>query len=126
MRNSKGVAAARTGGGDRPLCPLILRKCLPRDPAAIIQVLPITGKVGRTKRIGMADLRALVERLGHESVKTHLQGGNVIFESPKRSAKPLESAMEKAIASELGMDVTVIVRRSDELAKIAAGSPFEG
>jgi uncharacterized protein (DUF1697 family) len=82
--------------------------------------------VGRNKRIAMADLRALVEGLGHESVQTHLQSGNVIFESPERSAKPLESAVEKAIAAELGMDVTVIVRRSDELAKVVSGSPFRG
>jgi uncharacterized protein (DUF1697 family) len=30
--------------------------------------------VGGNKRIAMADLRSLVEGLGHESVKTHLQG----------------------------------------------------
>jgi len=47
MRLGDGVAAARTGGGERPLCPLILWECLPRDPAAIIQVFPIIGKVVR-------------------------------------------------------------------------------
>jgi hypothetical protein len=44
MRIGKGVAAARTGGGERPLCPLIRWECLPRDPAAIIQDLAIIGK----------------------------------------------------------------------------------
>ncbi len=82
--------------------------------------------VGRNKRIAMADLRALVEGLGHESVRTHLQSGNVVFDSPKRSAKPLEAAIEQAIAAELGMDVTVMVRRSDELAAVVAASPFGG
>jgi uncharacterized protein (DUF1697 family) len=82
--------------------------------------------VGRNKRIGMADLRALVEGLGHESVRTHLQSGNVVFGSPKRSAKPLEAAIEDAIASELGMDVTVMVRRADELAAVVDASPFSG
>ena len=82
--------------------------------------------VGRNKRIGMADLRALVESLGHESVRTHLQSGNIVFDTPQRSAKPLEGALEKAIAAELGMDVTVIVRRSDELAAVVDASPFEG
>jgi uncharacterized protein (DUF1697 family) len=80
--------------------------------------------VGRNKRIGMADLRALVEGLGHGSVRTHLQSGNVVFESPKRSDRALGDAIEQAIASELGMDVTVIVRRSDELAAVVAASPF--
>lgn len=82
--------------------------------------------VGRNKRIAMADLRALVEGLGHQSVRTHLQSGNIVFDSPKRSAKPLEAALEKAIASELGMDVTVMVRRSEELAAVVAATPFGG
>jgi uncharacterized protein (DUF1697 family) len=82
--------------------------------------------VGRNKRIGMADLRALMEGLGHESVRTHLQSGNVVFESPKRSPKPLEAAIEAAIAAELEMDVTVTVRRADELAAVVQGSPFSG
>jgi uncharacterized protein (DUF1697 family) len=82
--------------------------------------------VGRNKRIGMADLRALMESLGHGSVRTHLQSGNIVFESPKRSATPLAAGIEKAIAAELGMDVTVMVRRSDELAAVVAASPFGG
>ena len=82
--------------------------------------------VGRNKRIGMADLRSLVEALGHESVKTHLQSGNVVFESPKRSDRALGDAIEQAIASELGMDVTVIVRRSDELAAVVEAGPYGG
>jgi len=82
--------------------------------------------VGRNKRIGMADLRALVEGLGHDSVRTHLQSGNVVFDSPKRSDKALADAFEKAIASELGMDVTVIVRSSGELAAVVDAAPFAG
>jgi uncharacterized protein (DUF1697 family) len=82
--------------------------------------------VGRNKRIAMSDLRSLVEGLGHESVQTHLQSGNVVFDSPKRSARPLEAAIEDAIAAELGMDVTVMVRRADELAAVVDGSRFGG
>jgi uncharacterized protein (DUF1697 family) len=80
--------------------------------------------VGRNKRIAMADLRSLVEELGHASVKTHLQSGNVVFESPKRSDGALGDAIERAIASELGMDVTVMVRRSDQLAAVVAAGPY--
>ncbi len=153
MRKPDGVAAARSGGGERPLCPLILRKCLPRDPggdhtgfsnnresrtcdvsavtchnpgvatyAALLRGI----NVGRNKRIGMADLRALLEGLGHESVKTHLQSGNVVFMSPKRSDASLAAAIEKAIAAELGMDVSVMVRRSAELAAVVGAAPYGG
>jgi uncharacterized protein (DUF1697 family) len=82
--------------------------------------------VGRNKRIAMADLRALMEGLGHGSVKTHLQSGNVVFESPKRSSAPLAAAIERAIEKELGMDVTVMVRRSDELQAVLKAAPYGG
>jgi uncharacterized protein (DUF1697 family) len=153
MGKPKGVAAARAGGGERLSCPLILRECLPRDPggdhtgfsnnrescgadvgvhtchnpamatyAALLRGI----NVGRHKRIGMADLRALVEGLGHESVKTHLQSGNVVFASPKRRDAALAAAIETAIAAELGMDVSVMVRRSDELAAVMDAAPYGG
>jgi uncharacterized protein (DUF1697 family) len=80
--------------------------------------------LGRHKRIGMADLRALVEGLGHESVRTHLQSGNIVFDAPRRAAGRLEGAIERAIAAELRLDVTVMVRRSDELAAVVDASPF--
>jgi len=82
--------------------------------------------VGGNKRIAMADLRSLVEGLGHESVRTHLQSGNVVFESAKRSDATLAAGIEKAIAAELGMDVSVMVRRSDELAAVVAAAPYGG
>jgi uncharacterized protein (DUF1697 family) len=146
-----GVAAARSGGGERPLCPLILWECLPRDPggdhtgfsnnresstAGVIAVtchnpvVPVYAallrgiNVGRNKRVSMADLRAVMDGLGHQSVRTHLQSGNVVFESPKRSDTALAAAIERAIAAELGLDVTVMVRRSDELAAVVGASPF--
>ena len=74
----------------------------------------------------MADLRSLIEGLGHESVRTHLQSGNVVFESPKRSDRALGDAIEQAIAAELGMDVTVMVRRSDEFAAVVEAGPYGG
>jgi uncharacterized protein (DUF1697 family) len=153
MGPGKGAAAAGTGGGERPLCPLILwevpppgsrgdhtgfsnnRESRPIHAIAITchnAAVPVYAallrgiNVGRNKRVAMADLRALMDGLGYASVRTHLQSGNVVFESPKRSGKPLEAVIEAAIAAELGMDVTVIVRRSDELARVIAGSPFEG
>jgi uncharacterized protein (DUF1697 family) len=80
--------------------------------------------VGGNKRIAMADLRSLVEGLGHESVKTHLQSGNVVFASPKRSDAALAAGMEKAIKAELGMDVSVMVRRANELAAVLKAAPY--
>ena len=64
----------------------------------------------------MADLRTLMEGLGHESVETYLQSGNAVFRSSRKSDAALASAMEKAIAAELGLTVSVLVRTGAELA----------
>jgi len=74
-------------------------------------------------RIGMADLRALFVDLGCTDVSTYVQSGNVVFKSPK-SAAQLVGAIERAISSAFGLDVTVLVRSKQELAKVVAGNPF--
>ena len=80
--------------------------------------------VGGNKRVAMADLRRLVEALGHDDVETVLQSGNVVFSSSKRSGDALADELTKAIADELGMDVAVLVRSGRQLAEVVAANPF--
>ena len=61
-------------------------------------------------RIPMADLRALYERHGHDDVTTYVQSGNVVSRTTTRSARTVETDIERAIADDLGLDVTVLVR----------------
>ena len=35
--------------------------------------------LARNRRLAMADLRALVEALGYDDVRTHLQSGNIVL-----------------------------------------------
>ena len=79
--------------------------------------------VGRHNRVGMAPLRELLERLGHEDVRTLLQSGNVVLTSDVTGEK-LERALERAIARELGVEPRVVVRTVDELAAVVARDPF--
>jgi len=74
-------------------------------------------------RIGMTDLRALFVDLGCTDVSTYVQSGDVVFKSPK-TAPQLVGAIERAISSAFGLDVTVLVRSKQELAKVVAGNPF--
>ncbi|MGZ7011012.1 MAG: DUF1697 domain-containing protein, partial [Ilumatobacteraceae bacterium] len=39
--------------------------------------------VGGANRLGMADLRALVGSLGHTSVSTYIQSGNIVLTSAR-------------------------------------------
>jgi uncharacterized protein (DUF1697 family) len=79
--------------------------------------------IGPNKRIAMADLRAIVESLGHADVETYLQSGNVVF-TPRRRAKDLGSSLSDAIADATGHDVPVVVRTGEELARIVDANPY--
>jgi uncharacterized protein (DUF1697 family) len=72
----------------------------------------------------MADLRGLVEALGHRDVETYLQSGNVVFSARSGTPAAIGAAMERRIAKDLGLDVIVLVRTKTELAKIAADNPL--
>jgi uncharacterized protein (DUF1697 family) len=80
--------------------------------------------IGPRQRIAMGDLRALVSDLGHTSVETYVQSGNVVFRSRSRSTAALAAAIEKAITEKLGLTVAVAVRSGPELAAVVAGQPF--
>lgn len=75
-------------------------------------------------RLKMADLRGLVEALGHRDVETYLQSGNVVFAARAGATSAIGLAMERRIAKDLGLDVNVLVRTKAELAKIAAVNPL--
>ena len=79
--------------------------------------------LGSRKRVAMADLRGLFEELGAKDVRTYLQSGNVVFRSGKREGE-LGRAVEKAIRTSLGLDVTVVLRTKAQLAKVVAKNPF--
>ena len=76
--------------------------------------------VGGNNRIKMADLRALLEGLGHTDVDTYLQSGNVAFTpaDPKAKESALRAQLERAIADELGLTIDVMVRTHRELAAV--------
>jgi uncharacterized protein (DUF1697 family) len=79
--------------------------------------------VGGHRRVPMADLRALLDGLGYEGVRTHLQSGNVILAS-RASPEQLRRAIERGIAAELGVEVEAFVRTRDELAAVIARDPL--
>ena len=79
--------------------------------------------VGGKRKILMADLKALCEKLGLENVRTYIQSGNLIFTSDTINSE-LENNLEKAITDKFGFDVPVIVRSSEELQTSIDKNPF--
>jgi len=80
--------------------------------------------VGRNKRVAMSDLRALLEALGYQDVRTHLQSGNAIFTTDRATASELEQQIAERIKKDLDMDVSVLVRSAAELTRVVATNPF--
>src|SRR5215204_1854020 len=76
-----------------------------------------------TRRIGMADLRELLESEGYEDVRTHLQSGNVLLSSTL-SPRRLETAVQRSVEKRFGFDVRVLVRTRAELARVVERDPL--
>lgn len=81
--------------------------------------------LGATNKVAMADLRALLERLGYTGVRTLNISGNAVFTAPARSGTKVEQAIETALAADLDLHVRVLARSSTELGKVVRRLPFD-
>jgi len=86
---------------------------------ALLRGINVTGQ----KKMAMAALRELAEKLGYEAPETYIQSGNLIFGSQAAPAG-LEAELEAAITRRFGFSVAVMVRTSREWERYAKGSPF--
>lgn len=80
--------------------------------------------VGGSKKVPMADLRALLTGLGHEDVRTYLQSGQAVFTSGHGDEESLAAEITHAIEKYFGFGVDVIVRDHAYLKAIADACPF--
>jgi uncharacterized protein (DUF1697 family) len=71
-------------------------------------------------------LRGVFERLGFTNVRTVISSGNVLFESPSRSARKLEDTIEKALPEQLGCSSTTILRSQGQIKRLVDRNPFNG
>src|SRR5262249_38548264 len=78
--------------------------------------------IGMAKRVAMADVRALFERLGFRDVRTLLSSGNVVLTTKKRG--DLGEGIEKALASRFGLACAVTILSGDEVASVVDRNPF--
>jgi uncharacterized protein (DUF1697 family) len=80
--------------------------------------------VGKAKRVAMADLRALVESLGYQDVRTLLNSGNVVFTAPPVVKGDPATRIEEALARRLGVPSRVTLLSAKELAAAVAENPL--
>jgi len=81
--------------------------------------------VGTGRKVLMADLKKLCEKMGLQNVETYIQSGNVVFELPQpESISELETRLQQALTGAFGFDIPVLIRTDEEWAESIANNPF--
>lgn len=80
--------------------------------------------VGGAKKVLMAELRTVMEGLGHTGVATYLQSGQAVFTADHGDEETLAAELSAAIEKHFGFAVDVIVRDHAYLAAIADACPY--
>ncbi|MEV7833667.1 DUF1697 domain-containing protein [Streptomyces subrutilus] len=80
--------------------------------------------VGGHKKVPMAELRTVLEGLGHGDVRTYLQSGNAVFDSARQDPAGLARELEAAIEAHFGFRVPSLVLDGAHLAAVVAACPF--
>lgn len=93
-----------------------------RTYAALLRGINVAGH-GTVK---MEVLRALFVDLGHSDVTSYVQSGNIVFRSSRSGSSALRRSIEDRVRTELGLDVTVLLRSDDDLQLVLRTNPFLG
>lgn len=80
--------------------------------------------VGGHNKVPMASLRELIAGIGGTSVRTLLQSGNAVFTHTAEDPLALAGELERALAGELGVTVSCLVRTGADLRRVVEGNPF--
>jgi len=88
---------------------------------SILRGINVSGK----KKIKMAYLKKLYERLGFESVQTYIQSGNIVFKSKESDTKLLEQKIFDGIQKQYGFEVPNIVLKPEEVENALKKNPFK-
>jgi uncharacterized protein (DUF1697 family) len=75
-------------------------------------------------RLSMPEVKESFLALGHSDVSTYIQTGNVLFQSPSKSASKLDAGIEQQLEQDFGGSPAVILRTVPELTRVVATSPF--
>lgn len=95
-----------------------------REPMTTYAALLRGINVGGSKKVPMADLRALLTGLGHEGVATYLQSGNAVFTSDHGDEDAHAAGITTAIEKHFGFTVDVLVRDHAYLEAVREACPF--
>ncbi|MBD2844115.1 DUF1697 domain-containing protein [Paenibacillus sp. IB182496] len=79
--------------------------------------------VGGHNKIQMAKLRETLQAAGLEAVRTYIQSGNIAF-AAAASEEQVRELVARAIASDFGLQLEVVLRTAAELEALIAANPY--
>ena len=80
--------------------------------------------VGKAKRVAMADLRALMEKLGYGDPRTLLNSGNVVFDAGRDAPGKVAARVEQGMAAKLKVSARVTVLTAADFATVVEENPL--
>jgi uncharacterized protein (DUF1697 family) len=82
--------------------------------------------VGTAKRVAMADLRALMLKLGYGDPRTLLNSGNVVFDAGREAPGKVAARIEQGMAAKLKVSARVTVLTAADFATVVEENPLGG
>jgi len=80
--------------------------------------------LGAHNKVSMPKLREVLTDAGFTAVKTYVNSGNVVLDSPLRSAAKVGRQVHDVIAEQFGVDTPVMMRTGAQLAAVLEWNPF--
>lgn len=74
--------------------------------------------------IKMDVLKALLENMGYQNVRTYIQSGNVFVDSEEEHGASVGFAIKQEIFKQLGLDVPIVVISKEDLESCFKNNPF--
>ena len=79
--------------------------------------------VGGRALVSMKALKSCFEHLGLQDVATYINSGNIVFRDPRKSASALAEDIESGIKKYCRMDIRVVVKSKNDMARICKELP---
>ena len=80
--------------------------------------------VGGTNVLPMKHLVSLLENIGSQNVKTHIQSGNAVFQSEEENASLLSNKIRATIKKSYGFEPQVLLLEPEEIERAVESNPF--
>jgi uncharacterized protein (DUF1697 family) len=80
--------------------------------------------LGARNKVSMPPLRAALTGAGFTDVRTYVNSGNVVLDSPLRSPAEVGTAVHDVVLEHFGVDTPVMVRTGPQLAAVLDWNPF--